>query len=107
MKAADLVPKVAGETEKERKVRLKTYKQVAEFADLQYQQISEYIKSDVFEEQIKSIQESKKTSDALDGAENMDLKRRKVTLTNQMKIDDSQVKEVQNKQKRYLMLALR
>lgn len=94
------------ETQKEQKIRLKTYKQLAEFTDLQYQQICEYIKSDAFEEQIKSVSESKKQSEAL-GNQTNDLKKSKIQLANQSKIEDSQVKEIQNKEKRYLILALR
>lgn len=94
------------ENGKERKSRFKTYKCVAEFADFQYQQISTYIKSDVFGELIMSVNESKKQSEAL-GEETFDMRKKKQLLSNQSKVEGQQVREIQSKENRYLTLAMR
>lgn len=87
----------------EQKNRLKTFKCVAKFADLQYRALYEYTKSDEFEEQIKSVTESKRQSEAL-GDQNM---KTKVSLANQSRIEDSQVKGIQKRKGSYLVLAMR
>ncbi len=87
------------ETDKIRKSRAKTYKYVAEFADFQYQQISDYMKSDVFQEQVKVAKEWKK---GLSDVKSAGSKR----LANQSKIESSQIEEIQKKQNRFLSLAM-
>ena len=96
---------ITSESQKERKCRLKTYKCVGEFADLQYQQTDKYIKSDDFKRQQENIKQAKQQSNALD-ATSEDVRRTKIQLSNQSKIDQGLVTETEEKRERYLLLAI-
>lgn len=103
-----MMPQGRFESEKIRKSRLKAFKLVAVFADRQYQQISGYIKSDVFEEQKRSAVESKKQLDKINStSKDRDVQKSVAQLRNQSKVDDSLVKAMVNRENRYLILAVK